>query len=173
MFRSALVAFVAAAMLAAVASAETPALNAVFAQLQQSVKSASALLSKAVVARRESAATQPAAARARELNVEYQDHRWQLRPNPNPPGSDFLIDLRVGDHVKLSFFNWYNPQGGDESAQFDVDGIDAVVNGKPSKGIHIWLSSGGDSATAEFDAVKAGIYLIRGSSGYILIRAAR
>lgn len=171
MVRSALVAFAAAAVLAAAASAETSVLNAAFAQIQQSLNAASPALRRSAAGPK-AASSAPAAAKAREFNVEFQNRRWQLRPNTNPPGSNFVIDLNVGDKVKLSFYNWGNPRGGDETAQFDVDGIDVVVDGRPSKGIHVWLSSAGDSTVVEFDAVKAGIYPIRGSSGYILIRAA-
>jgi hypothetical protein len=170
MVRSALAAFAAVAMLAASASAETPALNAAFAQMQQGFKAASAILRNAALAPKTAAQAAPAV-RTREFNVDHRDRRWRLVPNPNPPGSDLTIDVTVGDKVKLSFFNWGNSRGGDESAQFNVRGIDAVVNGSASNGIYVWLSWRGDTAIVEFDAVKAGIYPIDGASGYIIIRA--
>ncbi len=172
MVRSTFLAFAAVAVLAAAASAETLALNAAFASVQQSFKSASAVLRRAATPPK-SATGSPAAAVKREYSVDYQDHRWQLRPNINPPGSSVLLDLNVGDHVKLSFYNWGNARGGDESAQFDVLGLDAIVDGKPSKGIHVWLSWRGDSSVVEFDAVKPGIYPISDSSRVIIIRAPR
>jgi hypothetical protein len=153
---------------AAVSAQTAPSLEQAYLGMSQSVAQQAAALQQSVKANVAKAAAAAPAPKAHEFYLDYQ-RGWSLNPDPNPPGSGLVIDVAVGELVRLHLVN--SSFSGD-SAQFDVDGIKAMVNGKASDGIHVWLASTGDSAVVEFTATEAGIHVINGSMsvGMIVIR---
>lgn len=116
------------------------------------------------------------ASKVREFYLESYGRRWRMFPDTNPPGSELTLNLKVGERARLRLvllpFGGGSPQAG-----FDVDGIDAIVDGEESKGIHVWLDSAPEEVVVEFEATKAGLYPIyddhssrTGRLGLIIIR---
>ncbi len=107
--------------------------------------------------------------KTREYWLESYGRRWRLAPDPNPPGSQLMLYLTEGEHVRLAFsVSPWDHQPLPE-ASFDVDGFPARIDGRAEDGIHVWLGAPGDMIIAEFDAPKAGIYPIysRWAAGWI------
>ena len=163
MKRSALtLASLAAVLAASAVSAQESLIQANSALLQQ-VKTA--------VQVQQTAAAHPAAAAktpahpVRTFNLDFDGRSWRLVPNPNPPGSGFEISVSQGDHVKLDIT--YSAFRRDDPTNFDIDDLDAVVDGKPSKGVHLWLQPNSE-VVVEFDANTPGIKLIRSPNGRII-----
>ena len=126
---------------------------------------------KTVVQIQKIAAEYPAAAAktpahpARTFNLDFDGRFWRLQPNPNPPGSGLVIPVTLGDHVKLHIT--YSAFRRDDPTNFDIDDLTATVDGKPSKGVHLWLQPNSETVV-EFDANVAGIKLIRSPNGRII-----
>ncbi|HVA65404.1 MAG TPA: hypothetical protein VNK24_00590 [Elusimicrobiota bacterium] len=123
---------------AAVAQAgPVPTLSQTFAQLSQALKPAASRLA--------------AAPQDVTFNLVWRNDRWHLLPDPNPPFSGLRIAVYEGRHVRL---NLSNPvlAGQDDGASFDVDGLDALADGKPTHGIHVWLPVAVGQITVDFVA---------------------
>ena len=146
MKRQTLVGIIFAFSMAATASAlpTAPSLEQAYSGAVQAVAPSAAALRQQVQDRAARTATaKTAAAKERKFYLEFADSGWRLMPDPNPGwGLDLAVD--VGDHVHLTLVN--DCIGHDApDAVFEVDDIDAVVAGKPSRGIYVWLRSRGES----------------------------
>jgi hypothetical protein len=164
MKRSALISFV-AVLVASVVSAQESLIQANAALLQQV---------KTVVQVQKLAAAQPAAAvkmpprPMHKFNLDFDGRAWRLQPNPNPPGSGLEISVSQDEHVKLTIT--YSAFRRDDPTNFDIDDLDATVDGKSVKGVHLWLQPNTETVV-EFDAKVAGIKLIRSPNGRIITTA--
>jgi hypothetical protein len=103
--------------------------------------------------------------KTRTFNLDFNGWTWRLLPNPNPPGSGLEISVAQGDHVKLDIT--YSAFRRDDPTNFDIDDLPAMIDGKPSKGVHLWLQPHNE-IIVEFDANTPGIKLIRNPSGRII-----
>ena len=150
-------AFVVAILIAsgsAVAMAQigpAPTLSQAFSRLGRALKPAAARLAAPSGAELQAARASAGIPQKVDFNLEWSGHRWRLIPNPNPPFSGLRIAVYEGQHVHLALSNpvW---AGQDDGASFDVDGLNAVVNGKPSRGVHVWIPVAVGRATVDFVA---------------------
>ncbi|HVC09635.1 MAG TPA: hypothetical protein VNH15_06830 [Elusimicrobiota bacterium] len=146
--KKALVVSIVIASAAAVAQAgPVPTLSQAFSQLSQALKPAASRLAAAAGAGFHSVAVPQNVT----FNLEWHNGRWHLMPDPNPPFSGLRIAVYAGQHVRL---NLTNPvlADQDDGASFDVDGLDALVDGKPTHGIHVWLPVAVGQITVDFVA---------------------
>ena len=149
-----------AALSVAASATEYPSLPITFANLSRAIVPASNNLFKKISAHAASSEKKKKSLpKATRFDLEWQNESWHFLLNPNPPGSGLLLEVYSGQLVDLTFTN-FSVWDQDDEASFDIDGIKATVNGKPSDGIHIWLPNAGDQAQAEFTAPTPGIYLI-------------
>ncbi len=155
---------------AAVSAVEAPSLEQIYSGALQTLKPQAAALQQSVKTNAAQTMTPPPIRRERDFNLEFEQGSWHLRPDPNPPGERLTIDVDEGNLVQLELVNrdFRNADG----AQFLIDGIEATVNGKPSRGIEVWLRSAGDRAIVEFIARAPGIRPINRSLavGRLIIR---
>ncbi len=137
-----------------------PTLSQAFSRLGRALKPAAARLTAPSGAELQAARASAGIPQKVGFNLEWSGHRWRLFPNPNPPFSGLRIAVYEGQKVSLMLSNpvW---AGQDDGASFEVDGLSAVVNGKPSRGIHVWLPVAVGRATVDFVAPSSeGFYPI-------------
>lgn len=104
-----------------------------------------------------------AAQQVRRYTFEWgglRGNRWTLQPDMTPPGSSITIWVDQGDRVELTFVKYSNPRSDGETS-VDIDDLDAVVDGQPARGVHLWLRSlGHEEHTVSFDAKAEGMILL-------------
>ena len=162
MKRSALILSAFAAVLAVSAVSAQEALIQANSALLQQVKTVVQVQKIAADHRAESAATPRV---PHTFNLDFDGRAWRIQPNPNPPGSGMVLYVSQGEHVKLHIT--YSAFRRDDPTNFDIDDLDAVVDGKPSKGVHLWLQPNSETVV-EFNANTLGIKLMRSPNGRII-----
>lgn len=100
-----------------------------------------------------------------EFRLEYggfQGRRWRLVPDTNPPGSELTIHVRQGLRARLTLVRVPIPgRRPDPDTSFDIDRLEATVDGEASQGVHILFRGGGvEEHVVEFTAQEQGIYPI-------------
>jgi hypothetical protein len=135
-------------------------LETAFASLRRSI--APALTAQKASATRAAASVRAVTPKVREFYIRYRNGSW----GDGHGGYRWPLSISVveGDHVLLHLEDWSWADGRDpfpsRDVVFEVDGLEAVVDGQPSKNIRVWLRGGSDRAEVEFDAVKPGYYRI-------------
>lgn len=100
-----------------------------------------------------------AAAKVRRFTLEYgtRGSRWVLRPDTSPPGSSLTIWVDEGDSVVLDFVKYPNSR----DTSVDIDGLDALVDGRPVNGVHLdFRGLGFEEHRVEFTPKKEGMLLL-------------
>jgi hypothetical protein len=155
--------------LAALLAASSGAVEADRA-LSQAYAGARAAARPAVAAMKTFAAAARSAAPKEASFLLFTNGRfWFLSPNTTPAGWKLTVIAHRGDHVSLRLSNY---PSGDEgvAVKFDLDGLDVLVDGVPSKGAHLVLRPRAPERLVEFDAKTAGAWPLTNPNGQILIR---
>ncbi|MFI5348805.1 MAG: hypothetical protein ACHQ2Z_04610 [Elusimicrobiota bacterium] len=144
----------------------TPSLSQSYAGALQALKSAVAVLRLSETARVSDA--QSPALQTKSFHLICNGRVWLQSPAPSTPGAGISMLVNKGDHVEVRI-SYYPSTSSERPVAFDLNKLDVLIDGKPSKGAHLRLKPRTE-VVLEFDAATPGLYQIDNPQGRILIR---